>query len=73
MPRAVSVIARHQFQNLFESESSKYRLPKFNWKISEQRHVLLFSFDRCIVVNRFGAGWQGVCVWGGGGGKGVEK
>ena len=40
------------------------------WKISEQRHALLFSLGRSIVVHGSGAGWQGVCVVGGGGVEG---
>ena len=45
------------FQNSFDSEQvKKYQSSprvKINWKISKQRHALLFSlfsFRRCIVV-----------------------
>ena len=76
MPHAVSNINSYQYRNLYDFESAKMsKINKGNieWKISEQRHALLFSFARCIVsfVCRRGsssAGWQAVCSLGGAGG-----
>ena len=80
MPREVSVIASCQFQNLILNKQKKSKsLTKeiIKWKISEQRHALLFSVGRCIVVHGSRAGWKGVCmccgVVVGGGGEGVVE
>ena len=74
MPREVSVFATYQFQNLIPNKQKKNKKKNksksftrkiIKWKRSEQRHALLFSVGRCIVVHRSRAGWKGVCMCGG--------